>query len=74
MPDSGSSSSQSFITLTLSPDPGFTLDFHRMRGSEALGRPFQFDIDATSKTAKPDLTSLSPTVLPGSGRPAARSA
>jgi type VI secretion system secreted protein VgrG len=55
---SDTSGSQSFVSLTLSPDPGFVLNFDRLRGTEELGRPFRFDIEASSKTAKPDLVSL----------------
>jgi type VI secretion system secreted protein VgrG len=58
MSDSGGGDSDSFVSLTLSPDPGFTLDFDRLRGTDELGRPFRLDIEASSTTAKPDLTSL----------------
>ncbi len=50
--------SQSFVSVTISPDPGFTLSFDRLRGSEELGRPFQYDLDLVSDTAKGDLTAL----------------
>lgn len=52
------SDSSSFVSVTVSPDPGFKLTFDRFRGSEELGRPFQFDLELSSDTAKPDLTSL----------------
>lgn len=58
MADASSQSSKSFVSFTISPDPGFSLDFDRLRGTEKLGRPFQFDIEASSKTAKPDLSAL----------------
>jgi type VI secretion system secreted protein VgrG len=56
MSDGGSA--QSSVSLAISPDPGFTLTFARLRGSEELGRPFCYDIDAVSATAKADLTAL----------------
>ena len=52
------SSSQSYVGVSVSPDPGFTLAFERLRGTEELGRPFQFDLDVSSATAKADLTAL----------------
>lgn len=58
MADAASQNSKSFVSFTISPDPGLSLDFDRLRGTETLGRPFQFDVEASSKTARPDLTSL----------------
>ena len=55
---SGSGGGQSFISFTISPDPGFKLTFERLHGEETLGRPFRFDIDAVSDSAKPDLIAL----------------
>lgn len=55
---SASDSAQSSVSFTIAPDPGFTLTFERLRGSEELGRPFRYDIEAVSATARADLTPL----------------
>ena len=54
----GSSGGQSYVTVTLAPDPGLKLIFHSFRGSEELGRPFDFDLDLVSATGKVDLIAL----------------
>jgi type VI secretion system secreted protein VgrG len=54
---SSGSSTQSFITITISPDPGITLNLHSLHATEELGRPFQYDLALASDKAKPDLSS-----------------
>ncbi len=53
-----SGSSGSFVDFTIAPDAGFPLSFEQLRGSDELGRPFRLEIDASSKTAKANLTAL----------------
>ena len=45
-------------TLTISPDPGFTLTFSGMVVTEELGRPFEAQLDVSSATRKGGLTSM----------------
>ena len=54
---SSSSSSQGFVKITIDPDPGITLQLHDLKATEALGRPFEYDLVLSSDKAKPDLTS-----------------
>ena len=46
------------VEVAIKPDPGFDLGFTALRASEELGRPFIFELDVSSDTAKGDLTSL----------------
>jgi type VI secretion system secreted protein VgrG len=52
-----SSSTQGYVTITISPDPGLTLSLHSFHATEDLGRPFEFDLSLSSDKVKPDLTS-----------------
>jgi type VI secretion system secreted protein VgrG len=47
-----------FVDVTVKPDPGFALSFSGLRGREELGRPFRYELDVASATAKADLTAL----------------
>lgn len=47
MSDSSSSSGNSYVTLTVSPDPGFTLNFNGLTATEELGRPSLIQLDAS---------------------------
>ncbi len=58
MSDSSSGSPPpSFITITISPDPGITLNLHSLHATEELGRPFQYDLSVASDKPTPDLSS-----------------
>jgi type VI secretion system secreted protein VgrG len=48
----------SYITVTVSPDPGFKLSFDHLTATEDLGRPFLFELDLASGTRKGDLTAM----------------
>ena len=48
MSDSAADSGSSFVTVSFSPDPGFTLVFDGMIVTEELGRPFLIDVDLSS--------------------------
>ena len=47
-----------YISVTIAPDPGLTFQLDSMVASEELGRPFRFDLDLSSPTAKGSLMSL----------------
>jgi type VI secretion system secreted protein VgrG len=55
---SSPASSDPFVTITLSPDPGIELVFDGMHMVDELGRPFEIDLDVTSSKPQADLTSL----------------
>lgn len=55
---SGSDGGSGFISVKVSPDPGFALRFEQFVGVERLGRPFEYTLDVVSDTPKGDLTSL----------------
>ncbi len=57
MSGGSSSSGQSFIAISISPDPGITLQLHSLHATEELGRPFQYDLSLASDTATPNLAS-----------------
>ncbi len=46
------------LTLTITPDPGFTLNLDQLEGTETLGRPFVYQLTLSSTKTKTDLTSL----------------
>ncbi len=52
------SSGTAYTTLTIDPDPGFTLRLEGLEGTEELGRPFLYVVTASSDTAKAGLTSM----------------
>jgi type VI secretion system secreted protein VgrG len=52
-----STSTQSYVTVTMSPPAGIPLSLHNLHAQEELGRPFEFDLALSSDKAKPDLTS-----------------
>lgn len=54
----GDGGGSGFISLAISPDPGFTLDFEGLNGTEKLGRPFEYTLEVSSDTPKGDLTSV----------------
>lgn len=58
MPSDTSASSTPMVTLSVSPDPGFTLNLDRLEGTERLGRPFTYRLFLSSTKAKPNLTSV----------------
>lgn len=55
---SGSTSSTTYINVNVTPDPGFKLVFNSMTATEALGRPFLYELQMSSITAKGELMSL----------------
>ena len=55
---SGSTSSTTYINVTVTPDPGFKLVFDSMTGTEALGRPFLYELQMSSVKAQGELMSL----------------
>ena len=57
MSGGSSSSGQSFIAISISPDPGITLQLHSLHATEELGRPFQYNLSLASDTATPNLAS-----------------
>ena len=67
MGDSTSSSpaaaKTSYAKITLSKDPGFAFVFDGMTMTDELGRPFEIDVDVTTKVAKTDLTDLLGTLV-----------
>ena len=52
------SSGTAYTTLTIDPDPGFTLTLEGLEGTEELGRPFLYVVTASSDKVKADLTSM----------------
>ncbi len=52
------SDGSSYVTLTLSPDPGFKLRFDGLTATEELGRPFLIEIDASSGDAKGNIGAM----------------
>ena len=58
MPPSGSSGGSPFISVSIAPDPGFTLDLDSLTATEELGRPFRFDLNLSSAKAKANPMSL----------------
>ena len=74
MSDSNSDSQDatSYVTLTVSPDPGFELTFDGLSATEELGRPFLIALDASSGTVKGNIgavlgSSITITMTSGSG-------
>ena len=55
---SASSPPPPMLTLTINPDPGFTLNLDQLEGTETLGRPFIYRLTLSSTKTKTDLTSL----------------
>jgi type VI secretion system secreted protein VgrG len=53
---SSSSSSQGYVTVTISPDPGITLSLHSLDANEELGRPFEYHLGLSSDKSVTDLT------------------
>jgi type VI secretion system secreted protein VgrG len=53
-----SGSGDYYLTITISPDPGFTLDLDSMVATEELGRPFLFELELSSVKANGDLKPL----------------
>lgn len=51
-------SSTAYVTVTITPDPGFELVFDSMTATEELGRPFLYELELSSTTVKGELTSL----------------
>ena len=55
---SGSDGGSGFVSVTVSPDPGFKIKFEELRGTEKLGRPFEYELNVSSETPKGELTAL----------------
>jgi type VI secretion system secreted protein VgrG len=53
-----STSSTTYINVTVTPDPGFKLVFDSMTATEALGRPFLYELQMSSLKAQGELMSL----------------
>ena len=47
-----------YTSVTIDPDPGFTMMLEELTGTEELGRPFLYVITMSSPTAKGELMSL----------------
>jgi len=54
---SSSSSTKGYVKITISPDPGITLNLHSFHATEDLGRPFEYDLVLSSDKTTPNLTS-----------------
>ncbi len=54
----GSGAGSPYVSLTISPDPGFPLTLDGFSASEELGRPFLIVLDLSSAKVKGDLTPL----------------
>jgi type VI secretion system secreted protein VgrG len=52
----GSSSQTGYVTVKIDPPPGIGLQMHSLKATEALGRPFLYELGLTSDTPKPDLS------------------
>jgi len=48
----------SYVTVSISPDPGFALTFDGLTATEELGRPFLIVLDLSSGTAKGNTASM----------------
>ena len=56
---SGSSTATKYyVTLTFSPNPGFTLNFDGIEATEELGRPFLFEIETSAGAVVSNINSL----------------
>ncbi len=55
---SASSDADPYISVAVSPDPGFVLELDSMVATEELGRPFRFDLNLSSPAVKADAMSL----------------
>jgi len=55
---SSSTSSTTYLNVSITPDPGFKLVFDSMTATEALGRPFLYELEMSSTKAKGELMSL----------------
>ncbi len=53
-----SGSKPSYVTVTVKPDPGFTLNLDHLVAEEQLGRPFLITLDLSSPKSKGDLLSM----------------
>jgi type VI secretion system secreted protein VgrG len=57
MSDTEADSGSSFVTVTIDPDPGFTLVFDGMTATEELGRPFLIELNLSSGKARGNIES-----------------
>src|ERR1700688_2718321 len=59
MPDSSAAADDgsNFVTVAISPDPGFPLVFDGMTVTEELGRPFLMELDLSSGKARGNIES-----------------
>lgn len=57
MSGDSSGSTESYVKVTIAPDPGITLDLDSLKATEQLGRPFEYDLGLSSDKAVSDLTS-----------------
>jgi len=53
-----SQNATAYVTLTVSPDPGFDLRFDALQATEELGRPFLIVLDVSSGTVKGNIGTL----------------
>ena len=58
MSGTGDSGGASYVGLTISPDPGFTLMLEALTATEELGRPFLIELELSSEKPKGDLKSM----------------
>jgi type VI secretion system secreted protein VgrG len=56
--DSAAPTPDPHVSVTISPPPAFELTFDSMTATEELGRPFRYELEMSSTTAKGDLTAL----------------
>ncbi len=56
--DSSATTGTSYVSLTVSPDPGLKLRFDGLKAMEELGRPFLVAVDASSGTAKGNISAM----------------
>jgi type VI secretion system secreted protein VgrG len=52
------STDSGYVSVTVSPDPGFTLNLDGMEATQELGRPFLIRLDLSSDKARGNLTSV----------------
>jgi type VI secretion system secreted protein VgrG len=54
----GDTQGDTYITITIDPDPGIKFRFNSLNATEELGRPFQFKLGLTGDKVKTDTTTM----------------
>ena len=57
-PSGSGSAGDPYASVSVSPDPGFALNFERMEAIEQLGRPFLINLEVSSTQSKSQLLTL----------------